>query len=380
MKCGQMIMLPGKFGNMFEKLQATYKGKKVFLTGHTGFKGAWLLKIFNMLGAEVMGYALEPAYIDNLYNLIEGDDLCRSVIADLRDSKKLIDSIGTFQPDFVFHLAAQPLVRLSYQIPAETFEVNSIGTAYVLDGVRTLQKPCYCVLITTDKVYHNYEWDYPYREIDRLGGYDPYSASKACTELVIDSYRNSFFKTNAFSHHQKAIAVGRAGNVIGGGDWAKDRLIPDIVRALSNGKKIEIRNPDSIRPWQHVLEPLKGYLMLGAKLADEPSQFSDAYNFGPAFTDALPVSQMVDLALNCWGGGEYFVPHLTDQPHEAGLLKLDISKAINQLGWTPTMNAIEAVLTTISWYQSFYSNRNEIINITEQQISNFLKAINNVEN
>jgi CDP-glucose 4,6-dehydratase len=367
-------MRPGKFGNMLEKLKETYKGKKVFLTGHTGFKGAWLLKIFNMLGAEVMGYALAPDHAENLYNLIDGEKLCTSVIADLRDSKKLTDAITSFQPDFIFHLAAQPLVRLSYQIPAETFEVNAIGTAHVLDGMRSLQKPCYAVLITTDKVYHNNEWEYPYRENDRLGGYDPYSASKACTELVIDSYRNSFFNTATFSEHKKAVAVGRAGNVIGGGDWAKDRLIPDIVRALSKNQKIEIRNPNSIRPWQHVLEPLLGYLMLGARLIAEPAEFSEAYNFGPSFTDALPVSNMVNLAINCWGKGEYFTPRATNQPHEAGLLKLDISKAITQLGWLPKFNAEQALSYTLNWYKSYFEDPANIAAVTQDQITKFING------
>jgi CDP-glucose 4,6-dehydratase len=357
---------------MFDKLEQTYKGKKVFLTGHTGFKGAWLLKILSMLGADIMGYALEPDHKENLYNLIGGESLCRSVIGDLRNAKKLSEAVADFQPDFVFHLAAQPLVRLSYQIPAETFEVNAIGTAHVLDGIKALQKPCYAVLITTDKVYRNLEWVYPYRENDRLGGYDPYSASKACTELVIDSYRNSFFNTQTFDSHKKAVAVGRAGNVIGGGDWAKDRLIPDIIRALSKNKNIEIRNPDAIRPWQHVLEPLLGYLMLGINLTTKPEKFSEAYNFGPALTDALPVSKMVDLAINSWGSGQYFVHQAGDQPHEAGLLKLDISKATIELGWTPKYNAEQAIANTIAWYKAYFNNADSIAAFTESQIMNFI--------
>ncbi|WP_063747537.1 CDP-glucose 4,6-dehydratase [Mucilaginibacter paludis] len=357
---------------MWTQLKSVYNGKRIFLTGHTGFKGSWLLKIFSMLGAEVKGYALAPENNFDLYYLLNGDNLCNSVIADVRDRTTLTTAIIEFQPDFIFHLAAQPLVRLSYQIPAETFEVNAIGTANILDGIRLLTKPCYAVLITTDKVYHNNEWVYPYRETDKLGGYDPYSASKACTELIIDSYRNSFFNTKQFSEHQKAIAVGRAGNVIGGGDWAKDRLIPDIVRALSKNKKIEIRNPLAIRPWQHVLEPLSGYLLLGAKLYKEPNQFGQAYNFGPHFDDALPVNQMADIALNFWGSGEYFVNQTNDQPHEAGLLKLDISKALSELGWTPKLNAHKAISNTIQWYKQYFSNQPDIINFTENQIRDFI--------
>lgn len=361
---------------MLEALKETYKGKKVFLTGHTGFKGSWLLKIFSMLGAEVKGYALAPETELNLYSVIQGDTLCQSVIADLRDRATLTEAVSSFQPDFIFHLAAQPLVRLSYQIPSETFEVNAIGTANVLDAMRQLENPCNAVLITTDKVYHNNEWAYPYRETDRLGGYDPYSASKACTELVIDSYRNSFFNTRAYSTHQKAIAVGRAGNVIGGGDWSKDRLIPDIVRALSADKEIEVRNPASVRPWQHVLEPLLGYLLLGAKLAGAPQTFSQAYNFGPDVNDAFPVKKMVELAIECWGSGNYFTNVDPNQPHEAGLLKLDISKAMSELKWTPVFNAERAVQYTIDWYKNFYTDRYNVAIYTEKQVLAFLNAQN----
>lgn len=357
---------------LFNKLQETYQGKKVFLTGHTGFKGAWMLKTLSLLGADVKGYALAPQTKDDLFYLINGDTICTSVIADLRDKKRLEEEMVDFQPDFIFHLAAQPLVRLSYEIPAETFEVNVIGTANVLDGVRLLVKPCTVVLITTDKVYHNNEWIYPYRENDRLGGYDPYSASKACAELVIDSYRNSFFNIKTFDTHQKAIAVARAGNVIGGGDWSKDRLIPDIAKALALETPVVIRNPDSVRPWQHVLEPVMGYLLLGVNLAAEPIQFSQAYNFGPHLSDALSVEEMLKLAINSWGSGSFKVQKEENQPHEAGLLKLDISKAISELKWQPKMNAEKAVSMTMYWYREFAKNRNEINGFTELQINLFL--------
>ncbi|RYG05519.1 MAG: CDP-glucose 4,6-dehydratase, partial [Chitinophagaceae bacterium] len=310
---------------MLENLKKIYQGKKVFLTGHTGFKGSWMLRTLYLLGAEVKGYALEPQTPNDLYYLINGDEISESVIADLRDREGLKKAILDFQPDFIFHLAAQPLVRLSYEIPSETFEVNAIGTANLLDAVRSLTKACSVVLITTDKVYHNNEWEYPYRENDRLGGYDPYSASKACAELVIDSYRNCFFNINQFDIHKKGIAVGRAGNVIGGGDWSKDRLIPDIAKALAKNQEINIRNPNSIRPWQHVLEPVVAYLILGAKLQEDPKKFSQSYNFGPHATDALPVLKMLNLAIDSWGSGTYKVEQLDSQPHEAGLLKLDIS-------------------------------------------------------
>ncbi|MHA4894100.1 CDP-glucose 4,6-dehydratase [Pedobacter sp. PWIIR3] len=360
--------------NMFSYLKEIYKGKKVLVTGHTGFKGAWLLKTLHLLGADIKGYALEPQTLDDLYFKISGDQLCDSVIADLRNRNALKEAVVDFQPDFIFHLAAQPLVRLSYEIPSETFEVNAIGTANLLDAVRLLDKKCAIVLITTDKVYHNNEWDYPYRENDRLGGYDPYSASKACAELVIDSYRSSFFNISTYNTHQKAIAVGRAGNVIGGGDWSKDRLIPDIAKALCDGKKISIRNPNSIRPWQHVLEPVVAYLILGAKLEDNALKYSHAYNFGPYITDALPVLDMLKLAIECWGSGEFRIESNADQPHEAGLLKLDISKAINELKWKPRLNANTAVQMTMDWYRAFYENKDTINQFTEKQIKDFLDA------
>jgi CDP-glucose 4,6-dehydratase len=359
---------------MLELLRETYKGKKVFVTGHTGFKGAWLLKILDLLGAQVGGYALEPQGELNLYTVLQGDSLCDSVIGDLRDRPKLSKAMETFNPDFVFHLAAQPLVRLSYEIPSETFEVNAIGTANVLDALRKQDKRCNVVLITTDKVYQNNEWHYPYRESDRLGGYDPYSASKACTELVIESYKKSFFNNNNFQLHQKAVAVGRAGNVIGGGDWAVDRLLPDIVRALAANKTVEIRNPDSVRPWQHVLEPLSGYLLLGSNLSYDHVLYGQSFNFGPEAADALPVNEMVRLALKSWGSGSVTVSRSDKQPYEAGLLKLDISKAMAVLKWRPKMNASMAVQKTIEWYKSFYSDVDKINQFTEIQIKDFFNG------
>jgi CDP-glucose 4,6-dehydratase len=334
-----------------ELLRRTYVGKKVFLTGHTGFKGAWLLYWLHLLGAEVKGYALPPETTPSLYSLLNGDALCESVLADLNDRAALEQALLDFEPDFVFHLAAQPLVRLSYAIPVETFATNAIGTANLLDALRRLARPCTVVLITTDKVYENKEWVYPYRETDRLGGYDPYSASKACAELVINCYVQSFFNPDTYAQHQKSIAVGRAGNVIGGGDWALDRIVPDIVRALTAGQPVQLRNPHAVRPWQHVLEPLGGYLLLGAHLAAEPLRYSGAWNFGPHLEDALPVAALADLALRAWGAGTYELPTLHGQPHEAGLLKLDISKALNELNWQPRYPAAESIRRTLSWYQ-----------------------------
>ncbi|MCC3153813.1 CDP-glucose 4,6-dehydratase [Hymenobacter sp. BT770] len=351
--------------------QSIYHGKKVFLTGHTGFKGAWLLQWLHLLGAEVKGYALAPDTEEALYSLIAGDALCESVIADLRDAPRLERELLSFQPDFVFHLAAQPLVRLSYEMPAETFSVNAIGTAYVLEAVRKLAKPCTVVLITTDKVYENKEWLYPYRETDRLGGYDPYSASKACAELVIHSYTQSFFNPAVVAQHQKGIASARAGNVIGGGDWAKDRIIPDIVRALRAERPVTVRNPLAVRPWQHVLEPLKGYLLLGAKLAANPVQYGGSWNFGPYADDNKIVEELVQAALKIWGSGTYEKPVQIGQPHEAGLLKLDISKAVSELAWKPQHSADKAIAKTLQWYKAYHEQPEGIKQFTVQQINAF---------
>lgn len=355
----------------YSHLESYYKGKRVFISGHTGFKGSWMLYWLHLLGADVKGYALAPANKDDHFNIIKGSELCESVIADIQDKARLEKEILDFQPDFIFHLAAQPLVRLSYQNPSETFAINAIGTAYVLDAVRQLTKPCAVVLITTDKVYENKEWHYPYRESDRLGGYDSYSASKACAELIISSYRNSFFNTEGYAAHQKSIASARAGNVIGGGDWAKDRIIPDIVRALNKNEAVVVRNPNAVRPWQHVLEPVGGYLHLGTKMIDDPIKYADAWNFGPFAEDSLTVGNLVEIAISAWGKGDYHTPSLTNQPHEAGLLKLDISKTINELGWQPQYNSRKAIEMTLQWYKAFCDNGHLQ---TPKQIGQFLKC------
>lgn len=357
---------------MMQALKHTYQNKKVFVTGHTGFKGAWLLQTLHLLGAEVKGYALPPYTKDDVFNIINGSALCESVTGDIRDREKLTAEIKRFQPDFIFHLAAQPLVRLSYREPSETFEVNAVGTANLLDAVRALEKKVQVILITTDKVYYNNEWETPYKETDRLGGYDPYSASKACAELVIDSYRNSFFNTNAYQQHQKGIAVARAGNVIGGGDWSEARLMPDVARALGSNTKIPVRNPEAVRPWQHVLESLSGYLLLGKQLNDDPIRFSQAYNFGPEAGDALPVKEMVNLAIDQWGSGSYENTVDTNAVHEAGLLKLDITKAKTELNWKPKLNAAAAVKYTIDWYKMFYKSPVSLADLTITQVVDFI--------
>lgn len=353
----------------------TYSGKRVFVTGHTGFKGSWLIKILNFFGAKVRGYSLSPENETNLYTKIKGDTICESIISDIRDKDALTKAILDFQPDFVFHLAAQPLVRLSYQIPSETFEINAIGTANLLDAIRMLEKKCNVVLITTDKVYKNNEWEFPYRENDRLGGYDPYSASKACSELIIDSYKNSFFNLSEYKIHKKSIAVVRAGNVIGGGDWSKDRLLPDIVKSLQANQEIILRNPNSIRPWQHVVEPLVGYLLLGQRLLVDPIKYSQAFNFGPNYNDTLTVEEIVKKSILLWGQGNFVIKNQINQPHEASLLRLDISKAIQLLNWRPRLSADTALTMTINWYKSFYNDPDTIEKLTNKQIMAYLKMI-----
>jgi CDP-glucose 4,6-dehydratase len=357
---------------MLDMLKGIYGGKKVFLTGHTGFKGSWMLKLLNMLGAEVKGYALAPKTEGDHFYLIHGDEICTSVIGDLRDIKKLVDEMKDFAPDFVFHLAAQPLVRSSYRNPIETFEVNSIGTAAVLEGLRAIDNSCLAVMITTDKVYHNNEWNYFYREVDGLGGYDPYSASKACAELIIDSYRNSYFNPKDYNFHHKSISVTRAGNVIGGGDWSEDRLIPDIMKSISVGKDILIRNPNAVRPWQHVIEPVVAYLILGGKMVQDPIAYAQAYNIGPYMGDSLPVIDIVKLAIQEWGQGSYVVQQDQNQPHEAGLLKLDISKVVAELGWKPKWTSQEAIEMTVRWYKAFFGKESDMDKVTEDQILHFL--------
>ena len=336
---------------MLNQLSSYYKGKKIFVTGHTGFKGGWLLGCLHLLGAKVKGYALEPEYKNGIFELIQTNQDCESIIADIRNKEKLQSEIESFQPDYIFHLAAQPLVRRSYEIPAETIEVNVTGTANLLEAVIKLQKKCTIVAITTDKVYENREKNILYEENDVLGGYDPYSASKACAEIVVSSFRNSFFNPKNYETHQKAIASARAGNVIGGGDWNTDRIIPDIVRSLQQEKVIGVRNPKSIRPWQHVLEPIIGYLILGGLLNEKPKKFSKAYNFGPLPKDHLTVKQLVKIAIRNWGNGKWENISMPEQLHEAGLLKLDISRAKKELGWKPKLNSEQAIKWTIDWYK-----------------------------
>lgn len=323
-----------------------WRGKRVLLTGHTGFKGGWLALWLQGLGAHVTGIALPPDSTPNLFQLARVGDGMEGRFADIRDAASLSAIIRPARPEIVLHLAAQPLVRASYREPLETFATNVMGTAHVLDALRGVDSLRVAVMVTTDKVYQNREWPYPYRESDALGGHDPYSASKAASEIVIACYRDAFLATQGV-----AVASARAGNVIGGGDWSQDRLIPDAVRAWQSGQVLAIRRPQSIRPWQHVLEPLAGYLTLARKLWDEPA-LAGAYNFGPQSGEAATVRDVVELARSAYGGGEVHFGDDSAGPHEAGWLALETAKARNALGLVPKWALAEAVNRTMAWYRA----------------------------
>lgn len=330
---------------------SAYREKRVFITGHTGFKGSWLSEWLLSLGARVTGYSLPPQTDPALFHQLGLAQRVEHIQADIRDAARLAAAIADVAPNYVFHLAAQPLVRLSYEQPRETYEVNVIGTLNVLEALRPLKHKCAAVMVTTDKCYENREWLYGYREEDPLGGYDPYSSSKAAAELVIASYRRSFF-----SGSPVAIASARAGNVIGGGDWATDRIVPDCIRALSRGESIPIRNRHATRPWQHVLEPLSGYLSLGASLLDsvakgsEVTALASAFNFGPNLQSNRSVGELVAQVLAGWPGRAHDQSS-TSAPHEAGRLNLATDKAFHLLGWSPVWGFAEAVEKTVDWYR-----------------------------
>lgn len=332
-------------------LQKAFKGKRVFLTGHTGFKGAWLLQILHWLGADVKGYALPPEKDKDLYNQINGEELCySSTMADIRDMQQLQGELVRFEPQFVFHLAAQPLVRRSYEQPVDTFMTNVQGTVHMLDAIRSLEQPCTALMITTDKVYENPERGTAFNEEDKLGGHDPYSASKAAAEIAIASYQRSFFSPATYDKHRKSVAAARAGNVIGGGDYADDRIIPDIVRALDFDERVSLRNPQSVRPWQHVLEPLGAYLLLAAKMQERPTAHNTAFNFGPRVEDMLTVEALTNIFLERFGKGGYMAEAHIKPLHEANLLLLDSGKALKELGWQPQLDAKTAIDWTADWY------------------------------
>ncbi|MCL2449946.1 MAG: CDP-glucose 4,6-dehydratase [Polyangiaceae bacterium] len=337
---------------------AAYRGKRVLVTGHTGFKGSWLVFWLRKLGAEVTGYALPPETTPALFEVLGLERECQSQVGDIRDIDTLSSVLARCEPDFVFHLAAQPIVRRSHAEPLETFDVNVRGTTTVLEALRRSKRPCAVVVVSSDKCYENREWVHGYRESDALGGHDPYSASKAAAEVVTASYRRSFFPPHALDEHGIALASARAGNVIGGGDWSVDRILPDAVVALHAGRPIGVRNPRAVRPWQHVLEPLAGYLTLGARLSSgshaERASFCDAWNFGPLPLSNRTVADLADRVVASWGEGRWVDASKGGAPHESTFLALSIDKALASLSWRPRWSFERAVVETVRWYRAYY--------------------------
>lgn len=353
--------------NLFEGI---FSGKKVLITGHTGFKGSWLSLLLYKLGAEVYGYALEPPTNPSLFEEAKIGELITSYIGDVRDLQQLSDVFNRVKPEIVIHMAAQPLVRDSYKIPVETYAINVMGTVNVLEACRQTDSVKAIVNVTTDKCYENKEWHWGYRENEPMGGYDPYSNSKGCSELVTSSYRNSFFNPKDYGKHRVAIASARAGNVIGGGDWASDRLIPDFIRAISQNRRVIIRSPYAIRPWQHVLEPLTGYLTLAAKLYTEGAKYDGGWNFGPDDKDARNVEWIMQRICELWGNGATYEVDTNPQPHEANYLKLDCSKAKAELDWEPRWNIDKTLESIVEWNKVYLSGQ-DVRKITENQIKEY---------
>lgn len=351
-------------------MRSFFHGKRVFVTGHTGFKGSWLSIWLHSLGANVTGYALEPPTTPSLFELATVGELVTSVIADVRDQERLKAEMMAASPDIVIHLAAQPLVRDSYKIPVETYATNVMGTVHLLEAVRACPAVRAVVNVTTDKVYENREWAWGYRENEPFGGYDPYSNSKGCSELVTAAYRSSYFNPAEYARHRVALASARAGNVIGGGDWAADRLIPDILRAILADEPVRIRNPHAIRPWQHVLEPLSGYLMLAQKLYMDGARFAEGWNFGPSDDDARPVEWIVQRMCSQWGEGARYEIDAGEHPHEAHYLKLDCSKARAELGWRPRWSLERSLESIIAWNHA-YRRQGDLRNECLQQINEY---------
>lgn len=353
---------------------AFWRGKRVFVTGHTGFKGSWLTLWLKQLGAEVTGYALSPSTTPSLFDLAGiGQHDCHSHIADIRDYPKLREKIAAATPDIVFHLAAQPLVRRSYADPRETYETNVMGTVNLLEAVRHTPSVRAAVIVTSDKCYENREWVWGYRENEPMGGHDPYSNSKGCAELVTAAMRASYFSAHAQGKRQAAIASARAGNVIGGGDWADDRLIPDIVRAIAAGQPANIRNPNAIRPWQHVLEPLAGYLLLAERLHTRGTDFASGWNFGPSDDETRTVRWICDHMVQHWGQGAAWRQDGGSHPHEATYLKLDSSKARMQLGWRPRLTLAECLDWLVDWYRA-HAVGQDMRAMTLQQINTYSQS------
>ncbi len=364
-----MKILNGKYGEM-NNVFSKYKNKKVLITGHTGFKGSWLTIWLHELGADITGVALDPFTEKDNFVLSGLSDKINDLRCDILKYDKLLNVFQKIQPEFVFHLAAQPLVRYSYEHPKLTFDTNIGGTVNVLECCRLTDSVSSIVVVTSDKCYENREWIWGYRENDALGGYDPYSASKGGAEIVVNAYLRSFFNPADYKIHGKSLASVRAGNVIGGGDWSVDRIIPDCIRSLENNKKITIRNPNAVRPWQHVLEPLSGYLKLALKIIDDPLTFCGAWNFGPYSSSIVPVKEIADLVISNYGKGEWHIDDNQKHPHEASLLALDISKAVHILGWNPSLNIDQTIELTIDWYKKYSTD--SVYSICQKQIEFFI--------
>ncbi|HYR84495.1 MAG TPA: CDP-glucose 4,6-dehydratase [Terriglobia bacterium] len=347
-----------------------WNGRRVFLTGHTGFKGSWLALWLQALGAETTGYSLPAPTDPSLFELARVSSGMTSIAGDIRDFESLKRTLAEKKPEVIIHLAAQSVVRYSYDNPLETYSTNVMGTANLLEAIRQLQLPCAVVNVTSDKCYENKNWVWGYRESDPLGGHDPYSNSKACAELVMSAFRESYFNPANAAQSRVVVASGRAGNVIGGGDWTQDQLVPDIMRAFIAGRPVRLRNPAAVRPWQFVLEPLRGYLVLAEHLSKRGFEFAESWNFGPVDGDAQPVSWIVKHIASLWGSGARSESDAGVHPHEAQLLKLDISKARSRLGWSPKMRLSQTMEWVVEWYKA-YQDKKDIRETTEAQISRY---------
>jgi CDP-glucose 4,6-dehydratase len=348
-----------------------WQGKRVFITGHTGFKGSWLTLWLHSMGAVLKGFSLNPPTEPSLYQCAAVNSVIDSTIGDIRDFDKLYSAINEFKPEIVFHMAAQPLVRLSYDEPIETYSTNVMGTVHLLEAVKRVGGVKAVINITSDKCYENREWVWGYRENEAMGGYDPYSNSKGCAELVASSYRNSFFNEKDYGKHGVALASVRAGNVIGGGDWAKDRLIPDILRSFENQQTVIIRNPHAIRPWQHVLEPLSGYIIIAQRLYSEGPAFAEGWNFGPREDDAMPVQFIVETMVKIWGDDAAWQLDGADHPHEAHYLKLDCSKARSRLQWQPRWDLVETLGRIVRWHKAWIAGEDMLV-LTQREINEYM--------
>jgi len=346
-----------------------WKNKKVLITGDTGFKGAWLTFCLYRAGAQIQGYSSSD-FSENskLYKKLKLNSISNTIDGDIRNQKAVMRAFNDFQPEFVFHLAAQPLVRYSYTDPVGTYDINIMGTINILEAIRNSKSIQSAVIVTTDKCYENNEWEFGYRETDPLGGHDPYSSSKGCAELVIKSYQKSFFNDQ---HNSPSVSSVRAGNVIGGGDFSKDRLIPDLFNSLTQKKELILRNPYATRPWQHVLEPLHGYIKVAETAYENKSLSNDCWNFGPLITDIRTVQDVTELFCASWGGRNYIKHHADkNNPHEAHSLSLDISKAFLKLDWHPKWNLKKAVLETVNWYKAYYEEK-DMLGLTNEQIERY---------